>query len=384
MLREIWRQHQRVYRGRGPCPWAGRQRALLRAGSDELRPTVAERDKERAGARAAGPCRRAEVTGQRAPFQLPNSLGDHQLYGYGPGGSAAVPVAVATFGESAALHIGGPRLVKMDTQGSEAMSQAGMRRHMPARYGEVGLLTELAPCGLRNAYSSAATLVAALEPLGMRGLVVNKRRQRWCRSRSPSSPRAPRATSGRRPGASLMCFASRSACGRGCGRSAAICHPDGTYTRDAFRWTSARLSLPTGGTTSRSAAAGSAMWTACCSGLCERPRALWSTVMRDLIARLATRISAAIAGALRADISRLETRLARVVPRQPRRGAGAPARRRRRSSLRRAEPIHSDRRRSAARASTSWWRTPRSRWSSPVVAPTWSSLGASASVRTLA
>ncbi len=116
----------------------------------------------------------ADAPGARALFRSPDNLGDHRLYDGGSEGRTAVRVAVTTFDDAAAPHIAGPCLVKMDTQGSEAMILAGMRRHLAERPGEAALLIEFWPFGLRNAGTSAAALVAALEPLGMRAFIVDE------------------------------------------------------------------------------------------------------------------------------------------------------------------------------------------------------------------
>ncbi len=116
----------------------------------------------------------ADVPGERALFRSADNLGDHRLYAGGSGGRIAVSVAVTTFDEAAAPHMSGPCLVKMDTQGSEAMILAGMRRHLAAHARDTALLIEFWPFGLANAGSSAASLVAALEPLGMRAWVVEE------------------------------------------------------------------------------------------------------------------------------------------------------------------------------------------------------------------
>ena len=116
----------------------------------------------------------ADVPGERALFRSPDNLGDHRLYGSGSEGRAAVQVAVTTFDEAAAPHLAGPCLAKMDTQGSEVMIMAGMRRHLAAHARDVALLIEFWPFGLTNAGSSAAALVAVLEPLGMRAWLVDE------------------------------------------------------------------------------------------------------------------------------------------------------------------------------------------------------------------
>jgi lipopolysaccharide transport system ATP-binding protein len=116
----------------------------------------------------------ADAAGQRALFRSPDNLGDHRLYGGGSEGRAAVPVAVTTFDAAAAPHIVGPCLVKMDTQGSEVMILAGMRGYLAARARDTALLVEFWPFGLSNAGSSAAALVAMLEPLGMRAWLVDE------------------------------------------------------------------------------------------------------------------------------------------------------------------------------------------------------------------
>lgn len=116
----------------------------------------------------------ADAPGERALFRSPDNLGDHRLYDGGSEGRAAVPVAVTTFDAAAAPHVAGPCLVKMDTQGSEAMIIAGMRGHLGAHARDVALLVEFWPFGLANAGSSAAALVALLEPLGLRAWLVEE------------------------------------------------------------------------------------------------------------------------------------------------------------------------------------------------------------------
>lgn len=116
----------------------------------------------------------ADAPGQRALFRSPDNLGDHRLYGGGSEGRAAVQVAVTTFDVAAAPHITGPCLVKMDTQGSEAMIMAGMRRHLAAQGPGTALLMEFWPFGLAHAGSSAEALAAMLAPFGFGAWIVDE------------------------------------------------------------------------------------------------------------------------------------------------------------------------------------------------------------------
>lgn len=116
----------------------------------------------------------ADAPGQRALFRSPDNLGDHRLYGGGSEGRAAVQVAVTTFDATAAPHIRGPCLVKMDTQGSEAMIMAGMRRHLATAGSGTALLVEFWPFGLAHAGSSAEALAAALAPWGFGAWIVDE------------------------------------------------------------------------------------------------------------------------------------------------------------------------------------------------------------------
>lgn len=116
----------------------------------------------------------ADAPGQRALFRSPDNLGDHRLFGGGSEGRAAVQVAVTTFDAAAAPHIAGPCLVKMDTQGSEAMIIAGMRRHLAAHACGTALLMEFWPFGLTQAGSSAEALAASLAPFGFSAWIVDE------------------------------------------------------------------------------------------------------------------------------------------------------------------------------------------------------------------
>jgi hypothetical protein len=81
---------------------------------------------------------------------------------------------VTTFDVAAALHLAGPCLVKMDTQGSEAMIITGMREYLGTHAANIALLLEFWPFGLANAGSSAAALLALLEPLEVRAWLVDE------------------------------------------------------------------------------------------------------------------------------------------------------------------------------------------------------------------
>ncbi len=116
----------------------------------------------------------ADAPGERALFRSPDNLGDHRLYGGGSEGRAAVQVAVTTFDEAVAPYIDGPCLVKMDTQGSEAMIITGMRGYLETHAPNMALLVEFWPFGLANAGSSAAALLALLEPLGFQAWLVDE------------------------------------------------------------------------------------------------------------------------------------------------------------------------------------------------------------------
>jgi FkbM family methyltransferase len=116
----------------------------------------------------------ADSPGKRLLFRSPDNLGDHRLYGKGSEGRATVSVQVTTFDSAAASLIAGPCVVKMDTQGSEAMILAGMRQHMAARSREVAFLMEFWPFGLANAGSSAEALLESLRPLSLRAWVVEE------------------------------------------------------------------------------------------------------------------------------------------------------------------------------------------------------------------
>jgi FkbM family methyltransferase len=116
----------------------------------------------------------ADAPGARTLFRSAENLGDHRLYESGSEGREAVSVAVTTFDEAVSPVISGPCLVKIDTQGSEAMILAGMSRHLAASRGEVALLLEFWPFGLANAGSSAAGLIEVLEPLGVSVWLVDE------------------------------------------------------------------------------------------------------------------------------------------------------------------------------------------------------------------
>lgn len=116
----------------------------------------------------------ADAPGERELFRSPDNLGDHRLYDSGSKGRTAVPVAVTTFDAAAAPYLAGPCLVKMDTQGSEAMIIAGMREYLSAHAVNMALLVEFWPFGLANAGSSAAALLALLEPLGFQAWLVEE------------------------------------------------------------------------------------------------------------------------------------------------------------------------------------------------------------------
>jgi lipopolysaccharide transport system ATP-binding protein len=116
----------------------------------------------------------ADAAGKRTLFRSPDNLGDHRLYQSGSEGRGISVVPVVTFDEVAAPLLAGPCLVKLDTQGSEAMILAGMSRYLAERPGEAALLIEFWPFGLRNAGSSAAALLSILEPLAMAAFLVDE------------------------------------------------------------------------------------------------------------------------------------------------------------------------------------------------------------------
>jgi lipopolysaccharide transport system ATP-binding protein len=110
----------------------------------------------------------ADVVGERLLFRSAANLGDHRLYDDPAEARGALPVAVTTFDAAVSPQLHGPAVVKMDTQGSEAMILAGMRGHLAAQPGSLAMLLEFWPHGLDKAGSSAAALVDALRPLGFR------------------------------------------------------------------------------------------------------------------------------------------------------------------------------------------------------------------------
>jgi len=208
----------------------------------------------------------ADAPGQRLLFRSPDNFGAHRLYSVEAERQAAVPVAVTTFDAAAARHIVGPCLVKMDTEGSEAMILAGMRDHLAAHARDTALLFEFSPVGLSNSGSSAAALAAMLEPLGMRAWLVDERH---------SGGLQPTTLAG------LVALAEDKTWRKTPGYANVLMIPPGHPAEAAI----------------------AALETASRAG---------RGMMRGLLARLVARIRTAFVEPLRADIARLQIRLARA------------------------------------------------------------------------
>lgn len=116
----------------------------------------------------------ADGAGTRELFRSTDNLGDHRLYAGSPDRRDAISVNVTTFDDTVAPLISGPCLVKLDTQGSEAMILKGMRRYLEGHASSVAFLIEYWPFGLDNAGSAASELISLLARLGLNAWIVDE------------------------------------------------------------------------------------------------------------------------------------------------------------------------------------------------------------------